>query len=137
MPGFRSALPASDWITFPYTASPTACQRQPCLFSHEAISTPAVQTDMEQTKQLCSGCPIAAGCLDLQTRGVRRIPCPVFDVLLPEPGIGQRIAYPQHFSDFPQLDVYRSLRMLMVTDLHKLLRHAQDHYRGYEAGLDV
>ncbi|MFJ9026507.1 WhiB family transcriptional regulator [Streptomyces sp. NPDC102259] len=63
MPGLRSDLPASDRITFPYTASPTACQRQPALFSHEATTTPAAQTGIEQAKQLCSGCPIAAGCL--------------------------------------------------------------------------
>ncbi|MFF3208367.1 WhiB family transcriptional regulator [Streptomyces sp. NPDC002962] len=63
MPGFRSALPASDRITFPFTASPTACQRRPALFSHEEASTPAAQADIEQAKQLCSGCPIAAGCL--------------------------------------------------------------------------
>ncbi|MEU1193547.1 WhiB family transcriptional regulator [Streptomyces sp. NPDC005859] len=63
MPGLRSALPASDRILFPYTATPTACQRQPALFSHEATSTPAAQADIEQAKQLCSGCPIAAGCL--------------------------------------------------------------------------
>ncbi|MEU5275142.1 hypothetical protein [Streptomyces asoensis] len=52
MPGFRSARSASDWITFPHTASSTACQRQPYLDWHEAISTPAVQTDLEQAKQL-------------------------------------------------------------------------------------
>ncbi|MEU9313419.1 WhiB family transcriptional regulator [Streptomyces sp. NPDC048256] len=63
MPGLRSDLPDSDRITFPYTATPTACQRQPTLFSHEATSTPAAQADIEQAKQLCSGCPIAAGCL--------------------------------------------------------------------------
>ncbi|MEH0557340.1 WhiB family transcriptional regulator [Streptomyces sp. B21-101] len=63
MPGFRSALPASDRITFPFTASPTACQRQPALFSHEATTTPAAQTDIEQATLLCSSCPIAAGCL--------------------------------------------------------------------------
>ncbi|MFG2284038.1 WhiB family transcriptional regulator [Streptomyces asoensis] len=63
MPGLRSALPASDRITFPYTASPTACQRQPAHFSHEETSSPAAQTDIEQAKQLCAGCPIATGCL--------------------------------------------------------------------------
>ncbi|MFI5877080.1 WhiB family transcriptional regulator [Streptomyces sp. NPDC051445] len=63
MPGFRSALPASDRIVFPFTASPTACQRRPGLFSHEETSTPAAQADIEHAKQLCAGCPIAAGCL--------------------------------------------------------------------------
>ncbi|MEU9438393.1 WhiB family transcriptional regulator [Streptomyces sp. NPDC048252] len=63
MPGLRSDLPASDRIDFPYTAYPTACQRRPTLFSHETTSTRAAQTDIEQAKLLCSGCPIAAGCL--------------------------------------------------------------------------
>ncbi|MEV0185851.1 WhiB family transcriptional regulator [Streptomyces sp. NPDC050625] len=63
MPGSRSAPPASDRITFPFTASRTACQRQPGLFSHEATSTPAARADIEQAKRLCSGCPIVTGCL--------------------------------------------------------------------------
>ncbi|MER5200743.1 WhiB family transcriptional regulator [Streptomyces sp. NPDC002755] len=63
MPGFRSALPASARIAFPYTATPTACQHQPALFSHEATSTPTAQADIEQATLLCSGCPIATGCL--------------------------------------------------------------------------
>lgn len=65
---------------------------------------------------------------DVQTRRIGRVPRPVLDILLPDPGIRQRFAYPRNVRDGAQFDVHRYLRVPHVTHGHKLTCNAQGQY---------
>lgn len=59
----QPAIEAAPRIPFPFTDTPTACQKRPKWFSHEQTSTRAAEKDIAQAKRACSGCPIVNDCL--------------------------------------------------------------------------